>query len=1119
MIYLGKVSETTIDLENQNFKTKPLAYEKQVGFPYHDLQPRDFERLIYCLFRQEILNNNIKGSDEIQLMQGVGERGRDSLLLKKGEPVGVIQCKRYKNNIDISEVGKEIIKFILYYTQDKKLISNLNNFTYTFVVSYGFSEKALNFINSLSSNTYNKDEIEGWAKEIITKTGSLKTVIFDDLKDTVFECLNKIKFNKLIPDDLNVTIENHLEVKKMFFELKSIIDVISFEKLLAEREKEKIEFIYRSSNLERVLEEKNKYLYSKLQETKKIVQKLINEFSANFTLYTFHNKTHTVNITEVLGKKLLDQSCLNDLNEKELYVLAAASYLHDIGICVSNNEIKDIYQKYLDNNNDYNELDIEEYISNQHSYLTFNFISTKWECLNLESELKDAVALVAGENRDINVFNYEYFEYAPDGGRDKVCIPYLHALLKIADMIDIENINANYLLRNYEDMEEYRVSKKLWEETDLFLKTIIKNEDRLVFSGKCEDQLLFISINRHIEELKRMYEHLISEVRKYRYNAQFSIHFIEEDFDTAFSKRLGFSIDYKGIAETLIGENIYNEKYDAIREVIQNSIDSCSFKKTKYGNYEPFIEVELTETSLVIKDNGLGMDEYIIKNYFSKLCKSYYKDFGLDAIGQFGIGVFSYFMICDSFTVETRVKEGNVIKFKAYKNLHSYFYFYEEHSSQFEKGTNIYLHLKENILKELDFNKLTTMIRDYFKFVDIPIKIINKDNYELVEKEPFKLGIEEELINKIRYKHRYKINDLIFLESYIENENYEGVCGLIFEKSDSIKFKPFNLMDILDDFLAMHEQGTSFLICQKGVKVASDSSSFLYSGKIFRNLICKINIKMKMNLNLGRNNFNDEKLLNIINQFEVDLLSKFFNSIHDLKPEDAYLLNSQFVKYYIEGYSFPYDELKSFVLNNFYVEVFIENSMDHLILSKFLSNNEEFILIEGNEWENQKIIKSLYQKTEIPIVYLKNRDTFYFEFFQKMNYVLTLNEENVLLISKTDVKQETHRIGYEPGISFSNNLLIDKIETINSGQIFYNLNHPLIQFYIENKNQITGDRNLFNKFTQFFNYITSIFDYIRDQISLKQTNNFLEEILLPFNKKIQISINDFPVKYKEKILD
>lgn len=1116
MVYLEKISEATIEAENQSFETKPLAFEKQVGFPYNDLPPRDFERLVYCLLREEIINNKIKNADDIQLMQGVGERGRDSLILKKGKAVGAVQCKRYKNNLDKSEVGKEIIKFILHYIQDKTLISDPKNFTYTFAVSYGFSEKALIFLNSLISKTFDRFEVEEWAKEIITKTVGLQTLLFNDIKDEVFECLNKIKFERIIPDDLNILTEKYSNITKMFFEIKTIMDIKSFEKLLVDREKENIE-ISNSSNLERTLNDKNKYLYSKLRATKKVVQNLMNEFSANFTLYTFHNKLHTTNITEVLGKKILDQDILNDLNDKELYVLAVASYLHDIGICIPNNEIVAIYQEYANNNDEYRKLDLFEYIRSQHSYITFNYISTKWKFLSLESELKEAIALVAGENRSIDIFEPQYFEYAPDGGRYKVRIPYLYTLLRIADMIDIENINANYLLRDYESMEEYRFSKKLWEETEITIKTSIKDNDRLVFNGECDDQLLFICINRHIEDLKRLNEQLIAEVRKHRYDAKFPISFLIEDIDTAFSKRIGFSIDYQGISETLIGENIYREKYDALREVIQNSIDSCSYKKSKNRNYKPFIEVELTENALIIRDNGFGMNEYIIENYFSKLCKSYYKDNGIDAIGQFGVGVFSYFMICNDFEVETKVRGEKVLKFKANKNLHSLFYFFEEDSPLIEEGTTITLHLKDKIIQELNFNKLILMIKDYFRYIDIPIKVINKEKIELVEKESFELNIEKELMDRVEYESRYKIKDLIFLESHIENELFEGICGIVFEKSSNDRIQPFNLRNIEDNFMSRSKN--NILICQKGVKVANDAFQYSRYRNIFDDLVFRINIKTKIMLNLGRDSFRDEQLTDIIAQFELDLLSKFFNTISNLNPKDAYLLNSKFVKYYISVYSFPYHELESFILDNFYIEILNNENNIHVILSEFLIDNEEFILIGGKEIK-EKEIEVLYQKNKTPIVYIDNDDfvSFYLRYFIKMNYILNIKDE-VLFINKTKEKQERNLVNHDPCISFNNDLLFERVENINYGKTFYNSNHSLIQFYIENTNQITSDLNLFNKFRQLFDYIGKIHDYRNSEISLKQINDFIEEILMPFNKKIQISHDNFPVKYRKKVLE
>lgn len=470
-----------------------------------------------------------------------------------------------------------------------------------------------------------------------------------------------------------------------------------------------------------------------------------------------------------MGEKLLDEDDLNNLNEYELYILSTTSYIHDIRICISSEEIEKLYKTYTENNAGYNFLELDEYIRKEHGYLTYDFILSHWKELRIEEEWKEAIALIAGMNKYIDVFEYEYFDYAPGGGRKKACIPYLNILIQLADMVDIENINANYLLRSYKDMNEYKLSKKLWEEVKYSIKSRISDNNRLIFEGVCENQLLYIALNRHIQELKQKFQQLNSKVHKYKHSYKFSITFIEENLNTAYSKKLGFKLDYNGIAETLIGKNIYNDEFDALREVIQNSVDSCNLKRKKKKEYISQIEVELTSSDLIIRDNGMGMDEYIIKNYFANLCKSYYKDYNLDSIGQFGIGVFSYFMLCDSFTVETKINEQKAIKFKGYKNLESYFYFYEDNLYETNEGTSVFLHLKEDVLKKISFNILIDKIKHYFRFIDIPIVVKGEDKIENLKKDKFRLDIETELSNKLMYEKRDFIKQLTFLEIYIDN--------------------------------------------------------------------------------------------------------------------------------------------------------------------------------------------------------------------------------------------------------------------------------------------------------------------------------------------------------------
>lgn len=73
---------------------KPQAYEVEEGAPLEKLSPRAFERLLYCINNEKIKQDLLSGfADKIELMQGVGERGRDCLFKKEGDVVGLIQCK------------------------------------------------------------------------------------------------------------------------------------------------------------------------------------------------------------------------------------------------------------------------------------------------------------------------------------------------------------------------------------------------------------------------------------------------------------------------------------------------------------------------------------------------------------------------------------------------------------------------------------------------------------------------------------------------------------------------------------------------------------------------------------------------------------------------------------------------------------------------------------------------------------------------------------------------------------------------------------------------------------------------------------------------------------------
>lgn len=113
-----------------------------------------------------------------------------------------------------------------------------------------------------------------------------------------------------------------------------------------------------------------------------------------------------------------------------------------------------------------------------------------------------------------------------------------------------------------------------------------------------------------------------------------------------------------------------------VRELLQNSVDTCNERvniETKKGNktYEPFIKVSIDriddQTSrFTIEDNGVGMSEDIIINYFLNIGASFrdtlhWKKENIDdngnvqttRTGRFGIGVLAAFLLGNEIEVET----------------------------------------------------------------------------------------------------------------------------------------------------------------------------------------------------------------------------------------------------------------------------------------------------------------------------------------------------------------------------------------------------------------------------------------------------------------------------------
>ncbi|CAA6799401.1 MAG: Unknown protein [uncultured Sulfurovum sp.] len=258
-----------------------------------------------------------------------------------------------------------------------------------------------------------------------------------------------------------------------------------------------------------------------------------------------------------------------------------------------------------------------------------------------------------------------------------------------------------------------------------------------------------------------------------------------------------FSFDNHQVLNLLTGNNIYSDSTIFIRELLQNSIDASLYReeieKSK-GNSFQCKAIRIDDWYDVkgnywigFEDYGIGMDENILLNYFTKIGKSFYesKDFdksmGFTAISRFGIGILSCFMVAHRVEVSTRRENEKAIRFSI-NSLDSYFFtqIEDEHKvvKLFPTNKNIsHKYRKEigtSIAIQVDFNKikrwfdLEKELTKHIYYSPLEIQYDNQKIGTTIKDLNINPWIEEETIIELHDNHDMKIKSLFNLEDMKE---------------------------------------------------------------------------------------------------------------------------------------------------------------------------------------------------------------------------------------------------------------------------------------------------------------------------------------------------------------
>ena len=176
-----------------------------------------------------------------------------------------------------------------------------------------------------------------------------------------------------------------------------------------------------------------------------------------------------------------------------------------------------------------------------------------------------------------------------------------------------------------------------------------------------------------------------------------------------------FTLDQEKILNLLTGDRFYSDPSAALREAILNAIDAVNRRISNEPNFEPKIEVifNVEEMSLYVIDNGIGMNQQHITSLFAKVGASAAElDKEKKSVGEFGIGVVSYFMAGDEFELHTFDGQGKRIGLLFSKRMLAGGDASELAPLQENQGTRLTLRVRDRSTFDLLLNSYRHWCRD-----------------------------------------------------------------------------------------------------------------------------------------------------------------------------------------------------------------------------------------------------------------------------------------------------------------------------------------------------------------------------------------------------------------------
>ncbi|RII27351.1 MAG: molecular chaperone HtpG [Geobacter sp.] len=191
----------------------------------------------------------------------------------------------------------------------------------------------------------------------------------------------------------------------------------------------------------------------------------------------------------------------------------------------------------------------------------------------------------------------------------------------------------------------------------------------------------------------------------------------------------------------LVIHSLYSNRDIFLRELVSNASDAIDKVKFEAHSNEALLEgnadwqirliPDKAAGTLTISDNGIGMTREEVETNIGTIAHSGTRAFlsnikeqnlaeHPEMIGQFGVGFYASFMVADRVTLVTRKGGDGTQNGCQWESAGDGSYTIEECTKE-GRGTDIVLHLKEEMRDYLDEWKIRSIVKKYSDYVQYPV--------------------------------------------------------------------------------------------------------------------------------------------------------------------------------------------------------------------------------------------------------------------------------------------------------------------------------------------------------------------------------------------------------------